>query len=36
MLISLLIPTLVFGILPDVLLTPLHMSVTSLLYVVPS
>src|SRR5271156_5899540 len=35
LLISLLIPTLVFGILPNVLLTPLHMSVTSLLYVVP-
>ena len=35
MLISLLIPTLVFGILPNVLLTPLHISVTSLLYVVP-
>ena len=36
MLISLLIPTLVFGILPNVLLTPLHISVTNLLYVVPS
>jgi NADH-ubiquinone oxidoreductase chain 4 len=35
MLISLLIPTLVFGILPNVLLTPLHVSVTSLLYVIP-
>ena len=35
MLICLLIPTLVFGILPDVLLTPLHISVTSLLYVLP-
>jgi NADH:ubiquinone oxidoreductase subunit 4 (subunit M) len=35
MLISLLIPTLVFGILPNVLLTPLHISFTSLLYLVP-
>ncbi len=35
MLISLLIPTVVFGILPNVLLTPLHVSVTSLLYVIP-
>jgi NADH-ubiquinone oxidoreductase chain 4 len=34
LLISLLIPTLVFGILPNILLTPLHTSVTSLLYVV--
>jgi NADH-ubiquinone oxidoreductase chain 4 len=36
MLISLLIPTLVFGILPNILLDSLHISVTSLLYVVPS
>ena len=36
MLISLLIPTVVFGILPNVLLDSLHVSVTSLLYVVPS
>ena len=36
MLFSLLIPTFVFGILPNVLLNPLHISVTSLLYVLPS
>nr|YP_009710791.1 NADH dehydrogenase subunit 4 [Macrolepiota fuliginosa]QFZ98740.1 NADH dehydrogenase subunit 4 [Macrolepiota fuliginosa] len=36
LLISLLVPTVVFGILPNVLLTSLHTSVSSLLYVFPS
>ena len=32
LLISLLIPTIVFGILPNVLLNPLHTTISSLLY----
>jgi proton-translocating NADH-quinone oxidoreductase chain M len=36
LLISLLIPTVVFGILPNVILSSLHSSVSSLLYVIPS
>jgi len=34
LLISLLIPTILFGILPNVLLTPLHISVSALLYTI--
>jgi NADH-ubiquinone oxidoreductase chain 4 len=34
-LISLLIPTVVFGILPNVLLDSLHMSITALIYELP-
>ena len=36
LLISLLIPIVIFGILPNILLDSLHMSVTSLIYTIPN